>query len=52
MLIHAIDIDQPPGMGIDDDMACAVEMVNIQAAIVTNAAMRSSTHCTRCTYRT
>ena len=52
MLIHAIDIDQPPGIGIDDDMALAVEMVNIQAASVTTAAMRSSTYCTRCTNRT
>ena len=27
MLIHAIDIDQPPGMGIADDMDGAPEMV-------------------------
>ena len=27
MLIHAIDIDHPPGMGIDADIAPAVEMV-------------------------
>jgi hypothetical protein len=35
MLIHAIDIDHPPGMGIADAMAPAVEIVYIHAAIVT-----------------
>ena len=39
MLIHAIDIDHPPGIGIDDDMPFAVEIVYAQAAIVTVAAM-------------
>ena len=27
MLIHAIDIDHPPGIGIDDDIVLAVEIV-------------------------
>ncbi len=48
MLIHAIDIDQPPGIGIDDDMVFAVEMVNIQAATVKIAAVKTSNLCTRC----
>jgi hypothetical protein len=49
MLIQAIDIDHPPGIGIDDDIAFAEEIVNIQAAIVTIAARKSSTRCTYCT---
>ena len=39
MLIHAIDIDHPPGIGIVDDMEFAVWIVKIQAAMVTIAAM-------------
>jgi hypothetical protein len=39
MLIHAIDIDHPPGIGMEDDIALALEMVYAQAAIVTIAAM-------------
>jgi hypothetical protein len=39
MLIHAIDIDHPPGIGMEDDIAWALEMVCAQAAIVTIAAL-------------
>ena len=58
MLIHAIDIDHPPGMGMDADIALAVEIVYVQAAIVEDrdAAIGDSrarcthrTYCTRCT---
>lgn len=38
MLIHAIDIDHPPGIGMDDDIALALLMVTAQAATVTTAA--------------
>ena len=44
MLIHAIDIDHPPGMGIDADIAPALEMVYVQAAAVAIAATAMSTH--------
>jgi hypothetical protein len=39
MLIHAIDIDHPPGIGIVADIALALEMVYAQAATVTIAGM-------------
>jgi len=41
-----MDIDHPPGIGMADGMALAVEIVKTQAAIVTSAAMKSSTYCT------
>ena len=43
MLIHAIDIDHPPGIGIADDMELALSIVNIQAAMVTTVAMKMGT---------
>lgn len=50
MLIQAIDIDQPPGMGIAADIVLAVEMVYAQAAIVRSVAtptkLDSRTHYT------
>jgi hypothetical protein len=39
MVIHAIDIDHPPGIGIADDIAAALEMVYAHAATVTRAAI-------------
>jgi hypothetical protein len=39
MLIHAIDMDHPPGIGIVADIALAVEMVYAHAAMVTIAAI-------------
>jgi hypothetical protein len=39
MLIQAIDMDHPPGIGIVADIALAVEMVYAHAAIVTIAAI-------------
>jgi chorismate synthase len=39
MLIQAIDIDHPPGMGMADDIPRADCMVYIHAAIVTTAAI-------------
>ena len=43
MLIHAIDIDHPPGIGMEEDIALALVMVNAQAATVaTVAAMTGS----------
>jgi hypothetical protein len=41
MLIHAIDIDHPPGIGIADPMPPALETVYVHAAIVAIAAMRT-----------
>jgi hypothetical protein len=40
MFIHAIDIDHPPGIGIDDDMSPAAAIVYAQAATVTAVAMK------------
>ena len=39
MLIHAIDIDHPPGIGMADAIAPALEIVYAQAAIVKTVAM-------------
>jgi hypothetical protein len=39
MLIQAIDMDHPPGIGIVADIALAVEMVYAHAAMVTIAAI-------------
>jgi hypothetical protein len=39
MLIHAIDMDHPPGIGMVADIALAVEIVYAHAAIVTIAGM-------------
>ncbi len=56
MLIHAIDIDHPPGMGIEADIAPAVKIVYVQAAIVRRIATPtkrdSRAHCTHRTYCT
>ena len=41
MLIHAIDIDHPPGIGIAGAIAPALETVDVHAAIVAIAAMTS-----------
>ena len=41
MLIHAIDIDHPPGIGIASAIAPALETVYVHAAIVAIAAMTS-----------
>src|ERR671918_646748 len=38
MLIHAIDIDHPPGIGIVADIALALEIVYAQATAVAIAA--------------
>ena len=48
MLIHAIDIDHPPGIGMADAMACALEIVYAHAATVTTAAIMMEIR----TYRT
>jgi hypothetical protein len=39
MLIHAIDMDHPPGIGIVADIAPAAEIVYAHAAMVTIAGM-------------
>lgn len=39
MLIHAIDMDHPPGIGIVADIALAEEIVYAHAAMVTIAGM-------------
>ena len=41
MLIHAIDIDHPPGIGIAEAMAPALVSVYVQAATVTIAAIKT-----------
>lgn len=48
MLIHAIDIDHPPGIGMANAIALALEIVQVHAAIVTIAAMMMKDR----TYRT
>jgi hypothetical protein len=39
MLIHAIDMDHPPGIGIADAIAPLMESVYVHAAIVAITAM-------------